>query len=125
LTAPRRRRIRLKVAYRVARAIRRLLRREPPELGDALFPTCVHRFDPAEIEAEMREAGFRLARYEPEGRRPLGRGDRGTGAAHSCIHLSPASSSFVGFTASARGKRKSPGSIPRGPHPLAHYHHPP
>ncbi|MBW3572302.1 MAG: SAM-dependent methyltransferase [Gemmatimonadetes bacterium] len=61
--------LRLKVQYRVARVIRRLLRREPPELGDDLVPVFVHRFDHAEIEAELREAGFRLARYEPEGRR--------------------------------------------------------
>ena len=72
--------LRLKAEYRVARLIRRLLRREPPEFGDDLIPVYVHRFDQAEIEAEMRAAGFRLARYEPEGRRRrerrLGRGDR-------------------------------------------------
>jgi hypothetical protein len=60
---------RLKTEYRVARVVRRVLRREPPELGDDLIPVYVHRFHQAEIEAEMREAGFRLARYEPEGRR--------------------------------------------------------
>jgi hypothetical protein len=60
---------RLKAEYRVARAIRRLLRREPPELGDDLIPVYVHRFHEAELEAELREAGFLLARYEPEGRR--------------------------------------------------------
>lgn len=60
---------RLRVEYRVARGIRRLLRREPPELGDDLIPFFVHRFDQGEIEVEMRAAGFRLARYEPEGRR--------------------------------------------------------
>src|SRR5688500_10755335 len=60
--------LRLKVEYRVARLARRLLRREPPEFGDDLMPVYVHRFDQAEIEAEMREAGFRLARYAPEGR---------------------------------------------------------
>lgn len=61
--------LRLRVQYRVARVIRRVLRREPPELGDDLVPVYVHRFDRAEIEAELREAGFRLARYEAEGRR--------------------------------------------------------
>jgi hypothetical protein len=53
----------------MARLVRRLPRREPPEMGDDQIPVCVHRFHEAEIEAEMREAGFRLARYEPEGRR--------------------------------------------------------
>jgi hypothetical protein len=61
--------LKLKAEYRVARVIRRLLRREPPEFGDDLIPMYIHRFDVAEIRAEMAEAGFRLARYEPEGRR--------------------------------------------------------
>lgn len=60
---------RLRMEHRVARVIRRVLRREPPELGDDLIPVYVHRFHEAEIEAEMRQAGFRLACYEPEGRR--------------------------------------------------------
>ncbi|MBO9714781.1 hypothetical protein [Sphingomonas sp.] len=59
---------RLKTVYRVARAMRRLLRRPPPEFGDDLIPTFVHRFSRDEIEAELRDAGFRLARYEPQGR---------------------------------------------------------
>lgn len=59
---------RLKVAYRVARGIRRVLRREPPEMGDDLIPIFVHRFNEAEIAEEMRAAGFRLVRYVPEGR---------------------------------------------------------
>jgi hypothetical protein len=59
---------RLRATYRVARAIRRVLRREPPELGDDLIPIFVHRFDQAQVAEEMQAAGFRLARYEPEGR---------------------------------------------------------
>lgn len=61
--------IRLKMEYRVARVVRRLLRREPPEFGDDLVPMYAHRFNQAQMESEMREAGFRLLRYEPEGRR--------------------------------------------------------
>ncbi|HEX2211844.1 MAG TPA: hypothetical protein VHG93_29425 [Longimicrobium sp.] len=61
--------VRLKVIHRVAKPIRRVLRREPPDYGDDLMPLFVHRFDEAEVAAEMREAGFRLVRYEPEGRR--------------------------------------------------------
>lgn len=60
--------IRLKTEYRVARVIRRLLRREPPEMGDDLIPVYIHRFTQAQIESEMREAGFRLVHYVPEGR---------------------------------------------------------
>lgn len=60
---------RLRTEYRVARVIRRVLRREPPEPGDDLVPVYVHRFNEAEVAEEMRQAGFRLVRYEPEGRR--------------------------------------------------------
>lgn len=57
---------RLRITWRVARAIRRVLRREPPELGDDVYPTWVHRFTQAEVEAEMRAAGFLPAKFVPE-----------------------------------------------------------
>lgn len=58
----------------VAAPIRALLRREPPEPGDDLAPNFVHRFTEAEVEAELRAAGFRLTRFQPEGDGPYDSG---------------------------------------------------
>lgn len=58
---------RLRTAFRIARAIRWVLRRDPPDFGDDLIPSFAHRFDEKGIAAELREAGFALARYAPQG----------------------------------------------------------
>ena len=51
----------------VSNRIRYLLRREPTDHGDDLLPNFVHRFTRAEVEQELREAGFQLQRFEPQG----------------------------------------------------------
>lgn len=61
---------RLRAVHRRAARIRRLLRREPAELGDDLAPNFVHRFVEAEVAAELAAAGFRLASFTPEGPGP-------------------------------------------------------
>ena len=53
--------------HRVARILRRMLGREPVQLGDDMLPNVVHRFTRDEIEGELREAGFHLLRYEVAG----------------------------------------------------------
>jgi len=55
---------------RVANPVRRALRRPRIDPGDDLLPNFVHRFTRAEIEAELRETGFRLERFEPPGPGP-------------------------------------------------------
>lgn len=65
---------RSRIVRAAAAPIRALLRREPPEPGDDLVPNFVHRFTEAEVEAEMRAAGFRLARFQPEGEGPYDSG---------------------------------------------------
>jgi hypothetical protein len=77
---------RLRAISRVANAIRRLLRRPLVEVGDDLAPNYVHRFTAAEVEAELRDAGFRLVAFRPEGPGPY---DSGYAVAHAVIH-SPA-----------------------------------
>lgn len=47
----------VRIAARAA-LVRRLLRRPPPEVGDALQPNFVHRFTEAEALGEIRDAGF-------------------------------------------------------------------
>lgn len=54
----------LAIVARVASVVRRLRRREPAELGDAIAGNFVHYFVPAEIEAELAAAGFQLAGLE-------------------------------------------------------------
>ncbi len=49
--------------------LRRQRHREEVELGDDLGPNYIHRFTHAEIEDELREAGFSLAFYKPQGPR--------------------------------------------------------
>ncbi len=49
--------------YRVGNAIRRLLGREPLEVGDDLVPGFVHRSTREEIEDSLRAAGFTPAYY--------------------------------------------------------------
>jgi hypothetical protein len=63
---------------RTANALRRLLRREPVDLGDDLSPNRVHRFTEPEVARELREAGFTLLHFRPEG---PGRFDSGWSAA--------------------------------------------
>ena len=53
--------------FRTARAVRRLLRREPVEIGDDMLPNVVHRFTREEVEDELRSAGFEPLRFEPAG----------------------------------------------------------
>ncbi len=65
---------RLRSIARVANAIRRLLRRPLVELGDDLAPNYLHRFTAAEVEAELRESGFRLLEFRPEGPGPYDSG---------------------------------------------------
>ncbi len=48
----------------IAGALRRLRRRPPPELGDALAPNFVHRFSRDEIAAELAEGGFEMAHHD-------------------------------------------------------------
>ncbi|HEX8319331.1 class I SAM-dependent methyltransferase [Longimicrobium sp.] len=77
---------RLALAFRVARVLRRVLRREPPALGDDLAPMFVHRFNEAELVSELAEAGFTLARFTPEGRGPY---DSGWAVAYVAAHENP------------------------------------
>jgi hypothetical protein len=79
---------RLAHTYRVARLLRRVLRREPPDLGDDLAPMFVHRFSEAELVSELAEAGFTLARFTPEGRGPY---DSGWAVAYAAADETPAS----------------------------------
>jgi len=51
---------RLRVAAGVANPLRRLLRREPVNVGDALMPNLVHFFTRTEVAAELADAGFDL-----------------------------------------------------------------
>lgn len=53
-----------RIARRAA-TVRRLLRRDPPEIGDALQPNFVHRFTEAEVHEEIREAGFDIVFSSP------------------------------------------------------------
>lgn len=54
---------RFRVSAAVANGIRAVLRREGVEPGDALAPNFVHFFSEAEIEAELREAGWAPRRF--------------------------------------------------------------
>lgn len=56
-------------AYRVAASanlVRRVMRREPVDVGDLLFPQYVHRFLREEIEQELADGGFRMAHWASE-----------------------------------------------------------
>ena len=48
-------------------ALRRLRRDEPLEPGDDLAPNYHHAFTSEELAAELAEAGYRMARFEPQG----------------------------------------------------------
>lgn len=74
---------RLRSIARVANGIRRVLRRPLVEIGDDLAPNYVHRFTAAEVEAELRESGFRLLEFRAEGPGPY---DSGYAVAHSLNH---------------------------------------
>jgi hypothetical protein len=65
---------RLARVVRSANVIRRLLGRPLAELGDDLAPNFVHRFTREEIEAELRDAGFRLAEFRAQGPGPFDSG---------------------------------------------------
>jgi hypothetical protein len=60
---------RFALAARAANVGRRLLRREPAEVGDYLEPNYVHYFTEEEIRSELQEGGFKLLIYEA---RPYG-----------------------------------------------------
>lgn len=53
----------LKVTWALATALRRLSRREPIELGDNLHRFSIHHFTRAELESEIRDAGYELLLY--------------------------------------------------------------
>lgn len=57
----------LRTVARVAGPLRRLLRREPVEMGDNLSPNYVHHFTRDEVERELRAGGFRMAAFSPQG----------------------------------------------------------
>jgi hypothetical protein len=63
---PRRDRLHRIVAA-VARPLRWVLRREPPERGDVLDPFFQHYFTEEEIQAELAAAGFRMVHFSREG----------------------------------------------------------
>lgn len=86
------------VAYRVARPLRWLLRREPPDEGDDVIPFFVHRFTQREIEAEMRDGGFALARFVPEGR---GQNDSGWAVGHAVRADAPSAAALAPPSAAA------------------------
>lgn len=52
------------VTAAIANLIRRALRREPVEIGDALSPNYTHHFTREEIESELRDGGFELVQFE-------------------------------------------------------------
>lgn len=52
-----------KVVVKVGNLFRRLFRQDLLEIGDDLAPEFVHYFNQAEIEQELKEAGFHLAFY--------------------------------------------------------------
>lgn len=61
---------RARIVLGIGGRLRRLLGREPLEAGDDLAPNFVHRFTEAEVAGELADAGFRMARFEPEGPGP-------------------------------------------------------
>jgi hypothetical protein len=61
---------RLERIAKYANAIRTAFGRPLVEPGDDLAPTFVHRFTRAELDAELRDAGYRLVRFEPQGQGP-------------------------------------------------------
>lgn len=58
-----RRDVRLRVTAAVGAPLRRLLRREPVEPGDALIPNLVHFFTRDELAGELADGGFELIDY--------------------------------------------------------------
>lgn len=52
------------VTARIANVIRRVRRRDPVEVGDALSPNYAHHFTREEIESELRDAGFSLVAFD-------------------------------------------------------------
>lgn len=61
---------RVPAVARTANAVRRILRREPVEPGDDLFPNYLHHFTEREVAGEMADAGFRMVRWVPHGPGP-------------------------------------------------------
>ena len=58
--------VRLRMTVRLGNPLRRLLRREPVALGDALVPNLVHLFTRSEVASELAEAGFELVDFGSE-----------------------------------------------------------
>jgi hypothetical protein len=56
-----------RIVAAVARVVRRLHGGEPIELGDDLTPNYLHPFTEEEIASELADAGFRIARFRPQG----------------------------------------------------------
>lgn len=54
---------RLRTAAWIAGPLRRLLRREPVTVGDALMPMLVHYFTREDIEAELTDGGFEMVDF--------------------------------------------------------------
>jgi hypothetical protein len=54
---------RFAITTRVGNALRRILRREPVELGDYLDPNFVHMFTEDQVRAEFEAAGFELRSF--------------------------------------------------------------
>ncbi len=57
---------RFRVTTAVGNTLRRVLGREPLELGDALEPEYVHYFTREEIAAELQQGGFALEHYSED-----------------------------------------------------------
>jgi hypothetical protein len=58
--------LRFRMAARVGNPLRRLFRRDPLTVGDALVPNLVHFFTRAEVASELAEAGFELVDFGTE-----------------------------------------------------------
>lgn len=54
-----------RVVHKVSTTLRRLLGREPTDLGDGFAPMYAHHFTRGELAAELAEGGFDLAAWNP------------------------------------------------------------
>ena len=81
---------RARIIAQVGTLVRRLRGEEPVEVGDDLRPNYTHRFTSAEIAAEMAQAGFKMAFFQPQGPKPH---DSGWAVGHATQLESPGSNS--------------------------------
>jgi hypothetical protein len=56
--------VRFRTASRLGTALRRIRRRPPVEVGDALVPNFVHFFSREQVVGELVEAGYRPLEVE-------------------------------------------------------------